>query len=98
MDKSKKRQEKTVMGEGENSDGCSGKGRESRDGRENRRHWRNNGVNAAKALTAAMATVDSRGVGGKDSNKASNGDSSNGDCRQQGPGRKRQQQGQQWQG
>ena len=25
----------------------------------------------------AMATVDSRGMGGKDSNKASNGDSSN---------------------
>jgi hypothetical protein len=41
---------------------------------------RNNGINAAKALTTAMETVDSRGVGGKDSNKASNGNSSNGDC------------------
>ena len=56
--------------------GAGGKGRESRDGRENRRHWRNNGIN-----TAATATGNSRGVGGKDSDKASNGDSSNGNRR-----------------
>jgi hypothetical protein len=34
--------------------------------------------------TAATATVDSRGMGGKDSNKASNGEGSNGDRRQWG--------------
>jgi hypothetical protein len=34
--------------------------------------------------TAAMATVDSRGVGRKDSDKASNGEGTNGDRRQRG--------------
>jgi hypothetical protein len=58
------------------------------DGRKNRRHRRNNGVNAAKALTAATATIDSGGVGGKYSDKASNGDSSNDKCQQQRHGRK----------
>ena len=48
---------------------AGGKGRESGDGRENRRHRRNNGVNAAKVLTAAMATVDSRGMGGKNATR-----------------------------
>ena len=71
--------------------GAGGYGRESGDDRENRRHRCNNSVNAAKALTAATATFDSRGVGRKDSDKASNGGISNGDCRQQGHGRKRQQ-------
>jgi hypothetical protein len=35
-------------------------------------------------VTAATATVDSRGMGGKDSDKASNGEGSNGDRQQRG--------------
>ena len=93
-DKSKKRQETRVTGEGKNSDGCrwqrQGERRWQGEQKALAQQWRQH----SKSINSKMATVDSRGMGGKDSDKVSNDASSNGDC-QQGCGRKRQRQGQQ---